>query len=382
MVYQTDGTTGFYYYNGSAWAALGGSSSGWGLTGNSGTNPSTNFIGTTDTATLKLKVNNSPSGLISVNGNCAFGYNAMAAISGGSYNTAMGYSSLALNTTGQDNVAIGGTAMTENSSGNYNVGIGNNALYSNGSGYANTAIGGLALENCAGTSENVSIGYKSLYSNSTGSINTFIGSLTDVSSPSLTNTTAIGYSTYASASNAVYIGDGVVTFIGGYASWTNLSDGRFKSQIQENVPGLDFILKLRPVTYHFDARKFEQFQGRDSLIKNNTNGYDQAEAMLRTGFIAQEVEKAALECGYDFSGVHKPANEKDHYGLAYSEFTVPLVKAVQEQQKTIDAMKKQIDLLKSQNQALTAQLTEDNTKIKNDIETLKKELQKGNMSAL
>jgi hypothetical protein len=34
--------------------------------------------------------------------------------------------------------------------------------------------------------------------------------------------------------------------------------------------------------------------------------------------------------GFDFSGVEKPKNEKDLYGLRYAEFVVPLVKAVQE----------------------------------------------------
>ena len=34
--------------------------------------------------------------------------------------------------------------------------------------------------------------------------------------------------------------------------------------------------------------------------------------------------------GYDFSGVDAPKNDKDIYGLRYSEFVVPLVKAVQE----------------------------------------------------
>jgi hypothetical protein len=49
-----------------------------------------------------------------------------------------------------------------------------------------------------------------------------------------------------------------------------------------------------------------------------------------TGFIAQEVERAAAELGFDFSGVDKPKNERDLYGLRYAEFVVPLVKAVQE----------------------------------------------------
>jgi hypothetical protein len=48
---------------------------------------------------------------------------------------------------------------------------------------------------------------------------------------------------------------------------------------------------------------------------------------------------AAKELGYDFSGVDKPKNEKDFYGLRYAAFVVPLVKAVQEQQQIIDELK-------------------------------------------
>ena len=46
--------------------------------------------------------------------------------------------------------------------------------------------------------------------------------------------------------------------------------------------------------------------------------------------MAQEVEQAAKELGYEFNGVDAPKNEKDYYGLRYSQFVVPLVKAVQE----------------------------------------------------
>ena len=54
------------------------------------------------------------------------------------------------------------------------------------------------------------------------------------------------------------------------------------------------------------------------------------------GFIAREVEAAAKEIGYNFSGVDKPKNDKDIYGLRYAEFVVPLVKGMQEQQEMIE----------------------------------------------
>jgi hypothetical protein len=71
------------------------------------------------------------------------------------------------------------------------------------------------------------------------------------------------------------------------------------------------------------------------------------EKILYTGFIAQEVEKTARELGYDFSGVDKPQNEHSLYGLRYAEFVVPLVKAVQEQQKIIEEQKAEIEFLKN-----------------------------------
>ena len=49
-------TPGFYYWDGSLWIRLAtGNSNDWSLTGNSGTTPGTNFIGTTDAQDLRIK---------------------------------------------------------------------------------------------------------------------------------------------------------------------------------------------------------------------------------------------------------------------------------------------------------------------------------------
>ena len=58
-----------------------------------------------------------------------------------------------------------------------------------------------------------------------------------------------------------------------------------------------------------------------------------------SGFLAQEVESAALESNFDFSGVRTPENNSTPYSLSYAEFVVPLVKAVQEQQDMIELLK-------------------------------------------
>jgi len=82
-----------------------------------------------------------------------------------------------------------------------------------------------------------------------------------------------------------------------------------------------------------DVEKINDFLGIPDSLRNievSKQGVSKKEAEVQTGFIAQDVEAAALSIGYDFSGVDAPKNENDHYGLRYAEFVVPLVKAVQE----------------------------------------------------
>ena len=70
--------------------------------------------------------------------------------------------------------------------------------------------------------------------------------------------------------------------------------------------------------------------------------------IVYSGFIGQEVEEAAREAGYDFSGVMPPQNDKDYYSLCYAEFVIPLVKAVQEQQEMIEQLQEEVNKLKIQ----------------------------------
>ena len=68
--------------------------------------------------------------------------------------------------------------------------------------------------------------------------------------------------------------------------------------------------------------------------------------IVYTGFMAQDVEKAAKDLGFDFSGVDAAKNEKDLYGLRYSEFVVPLVRAVQELSERTETLHKENEELK------------------------------------
>jgi len=419
MVYDT--TTSLFWYNtGTAWQSLSQGTTGWLLNGNSGTDTS-NFIGTTDNKSLLVKVNNLLSGRIDpkknntmwgynagplmtdsllpdsaghVRGvsntaigayslslnlygesntatgyqsmrnntygieNTANGFNALQSNMSGWENTAIGARSLRLNTTGDVNTGIGSDALSSNTVGGYNMAGGFLALASNTSGFQNTAIGAQAHRYHRLGNNNTAIGASTLLSDFNGSTITAIGSFTNVSKDSLTNATAIGFGAIVNASNKVRIGNSAVTVIEGQVPFTTPSDGRFKFQVKEDVKGLDFIMHLRPVTYQFDVKRFDEQQSHISNVIQAS--YDEASAIRRSGFIAQEVEKAADASGYNFSGIIKPKTEQDHYSLSYESFVVPLVKAVQEQQSTIAALKQantdqqqQIEVLQKQVTQLT-----------------------------
>jgi hypothetical protein len=220
-------------------------------------------------------------------------------------------------------------SLYANTLGYSNTGSGSYTLWQNTVGYGNTAMGEGSLYNNISGTFNSAIGVNSLFNNVSGSSLTAVGFNASVLTNDLINSTALGASSMVTASNQVRVGDFNVTSIGGFANWTNISDKRFKKDINENVPGLDFILKLKPVTYHLDINSIANYFNTPDSLRNKDSEVIKGN-MLQTGFIAQDVEKAANESGFDFSGVDKPKNDADFYGLRYAEFTVPLVKAVQE----------------------------------------------------
>jgi hypothetical protein len=88
--------------------------------------------------------------------------------------------------------------------------------------------------------------------------------------------------------------------------------------------------------------------GKEIGLRANDPATDKTNAaIVYTGFVAQDVEKAAKSLNYDFSGVDAAKNDKDLYGLRYAEFVVPLVKAVQELSQQNDSLKQQISDLQT-----------------------------------
>jgi len=98
--------------------------------------------------------------------------------------------------------------------------------------------------------------------------------------------------------------------------------------------GSDRRLKNNIVNTHFGISDLMKIQVRDYVYKADASN------TLTTGFIAQEL--------YDIfpNAVTKPAKEEDMWSVDYGKVTPLLVKAIQDQQATIEAQQKQIDELK------------------------------------
>ena len=304
--------------------------------------------------------------------NTVYGNQAMQANTAGYDNSAVGENALFSNVDGIENTAMGNSTLYYNVSGYGNTAVGNGALLNNGAvpnpfaapeGSYNTASGFLALANNSTGSNNAAFGTAALNTNTTGNYNTAVGAYSDAAAEDLQNASALGANSIVNNSNKIRLGDVNVTVVESAAgSWTT-SDGRFKTNVKETVVGLPFIKLLRPVTYNFDAAKFDAFlserfpdsikaKRKDALRKGNVR----SATVIQTGFIAQEVADAAKKAGYNFNGVHIPENTADNYSISYEKIVVPLVKSVQELSLQNEEMKTQI----AQLQAAIAALLEKN----------------------
>jgi hypothetical protein len=127
------------------------------------------------------------------------------------------------------------------------------------------------------------------------------------------------------------------------------SDEREKKDIINTDLGLDFINKLRPVSYKWKVGQNEVVSEFDGMNEDGTPKYKSVvkpREGKRThyGLIAQEVE--SLLDGKDFGGfVHD--KETDIMGLRYDQFVPLLIKSIQELNTKLDAANAEIEALKS-----------------------------------
>ena len=108
------------------------------------------------------------------------------------------------------------------------------------------------------------------------------------------------------------------------ASWTVVSDGRLKHNIQDYNEGLEEVLQIRPVRYKY----------------NEESGYATDEEHV--GVVAQELQTVAPHMIGSFE-----KNDETYLSVNNSAMTYMLINAVQEQQAIIEAQQEQINELRA-----------------------------------
>jgi len=162
--------------------------------------------------------------------NTALGYEALNANTTADRNTAVGYRAAYLNTTGATNAVVGYLAAYSNQTGSKVTAIGNGALYSNTVSH-NTAVGSQSLNsNTTGQYNNAvgcedAGGFPALYSNTTGSYNVAMGAGSLKSNTTASNNTAVGYQ--AGYSNTTSANNTVVGYQAGYSNTTGAAQTFF-----------------------------------------------------------------------------------------------------------------------------------------------------------
>jgi hypothetical protein len=125
----------------------------------------------------------------------------------------------------------------------------------NTTGNGSTASGVGALGSNTTGDSNTAVGFEAGETNATGTTNTFIGFRADAFADGITNGTALGAGAVVGASNSIVLGNTSISAIFADVSITAVSDRRRKKDIRalDADLGLDFIEKLKPVSYRFDV---------------------------------------------------------------------------------------------------------------------------------
>ena len=175
MIYQTNATPGFYYYDGSAWRPVSTAT-----TGDANTSLSNLTATTINTSLLPDNTDKRNLGNLQTNWKGLFLSNALFLrgarfLYNGNNNAFVGDSAGLNNTSGYDNAATGVNSMYKNTTGAFNEANGFEALYNNTTGSNNAANGEGALAANTTGSNNTANGERALYFNSVGNYNTANG---------------------------------------------------------------------------------------------------------------------------------------------------------------------------------------------------------------
>lgn len=344
LIYQTDATAGFWYFNGSIWTTFTAPTTGWSIVGNSGI-IATNYLGTSDAQDFAIKTNNSEAVRVQqTTGNVGI-------------NTSNPTHKLHLNGTNpvlrlEDGLQATGKVITSDANGNAFWGDATGLVFTgtsydwnfySGSTYADpiyhwgptvigrtgTTLHNLDIDNGTISGSTFAIGDVEVISDGNNEIR-FNQNLVPVTD----NSAGLSVGTATSRWNTLYSANGVLT----------TSDRSQKKNIKPLQYGLNEILQMNPVTYYWKKEIFQNL-----TVPEN-------EKQLKIGFLAQEVQKIIPEIVYSQS--YEQTNENENtplqlvsnkvLGINYEELLPVLVKAKQEQDATILELQNEVNKLSQQ----------------------------------
>jgi hypothetical protein len=263
----------------------------------------------------------------------------------GWYQVGIGFRALAKSNRRQSNTAVGHTAMAVTTLGEENVAVGSEALRSSVNN-KNTAVGSGALTNLTTGTQQTSLGAFAGVASADASSSTSVGYLANAIG-NYSNVTCIGTSALVSDHSSIRFGNASIVSIGGQVAWTVVSNGKVKMDVRDDVPGLEFVRELHPVTYHFDPMALQQYEETKLMTMQLHDTYFQER---HAGLLAQDV----LELAKSFSKqgmkdlVREPEGAEGLHGIRYELMVVPLIKTIQEQQAILVSIKKLIEELEKQ----------------------------------
>ena len=231
-------------------------------------------------------------------------------------NTAVGTSAMNANTTGNYNTAVGQNAMQKNTTGNYNTAVGQAAMQANTTGQSNTAVGEAAMYANTTGQNNTAVGFQAMLNNTTGQNNVCLGA----------NSGSDAFTNITTQSNYVILGNNSTASLYCKTGVINTSDARDKTNVESIAVGLDYVRKLKPVTFNFDDRGwYPEGQAPDG---------SKACSIHRLGFLAQDILAAEQELGLPFNHVVN-TDFPEKLGIAPTNLIPILVKAIQELEQSL-----------------------------------------------
>jgi hypothetical protein len=360
LIYNTAATSdvvpGYYYWNyqpspgTSSWVKLGTSTDGWGLFGNSNTSSSSNFIGTTDSHSLRFKTNNvdrftinTISQLLAHASNNATApiYSFFSDYDTGMFRISGMNNTLGFSAGGVERIRIGDNeTVVNNSNLNYSFRIkGEHSDYIMFSEPTNDVMifgndhsflidngTNFNTESIAPTYNTTATYVASFYNGDSRGTTTGLGSIEHI----IDGEGEFFFShSLSPKGKLIHLGREIPWQSVNAYNYITISDINAKTNVTKMSYGLKELLKLNTISYTL----------KDDLSQKT-----------QLGVIAQEIKKEIPEAAFDssskFNEQGKIVNESSKYiGVSYDSLIPVLIKSIQEQQQQIEELKKRIEVL-------------------------------------